>query len=152
MKKRSRAYHHDALLIEIVLLGNFTLETELRAAAETGEGAKERLIAVFLAYIEFADRHPDLFAVMFQSGMDKSPYPEVHLSARKAFGVAGELAAQVEPSSAAAQELALAIWTMAHGFATLAAEGALARVGSGEAHTMAEALARRLLSTKSSEM
>lgn len=150
----SAPYNHfkdkDALLIEIILLGNLTLETELLAAAETGKEATEQLVAVFLAYIEFAERHPDLFAVMFQSGMDKSPYPEVNVSAWKAYGVAGALAAQIEPSPAAAEELTLAIWTMAHGFATLAAEGALVRVGSGKAHTTAEALARRLLSQQRS--
>ena len=145
----SAPYNHfkdkDALLIEIVQLGNRTLETELRMAAETREKPAERLIAVFLAYIEFATLHPDLFAVMFQSGMDKSPYPDVHASARKAFAVAGDLASEIEPSPDAAQELALAIWTMAHGFATLTADGAIARVAGEKRNASAKALAQRLI-------
>ncbi len=147
----SAPYNHfkdkDALLIEIVLLGNHTLESELRAAAESAETPEEKLLAVYLAYIEFARRHPDLFAVMFQSGIDKTPYPEVQASAAKAFGVAADLAFQIEPSRKSAEQLALAIWTMAHGFAILSAEGAIARV-TAKSHCSAEALARRLLSSK----
>ena len=145
----SAPYNHfkdkDALLIEIVLLGNSTLETELRAAADTGEGAKERLIAVFLAYFHFAQSHSYLFAVMFQSGIDKTPYPEVHASAVRAFKVAQDLALQLQPPHPFAEQLALAIWTMAHGFATLNTEGTIARVGSLDARNSAEALVRKLL-------
>ncbi len=152
----SAPYNHfkdkDALLIEIVLLGNRTLETELRAAADTSAPVKERLLAVYLAYLSFAQRHPHLFAVMFQSGIDKTPYPEVHASAAKAFAVAGALAAQIEPSEMSAEHLALAIWTMAHGFATLSLEGAIATIGSAEADTSAESLARRLLYPDRSEL
>ncbi len=145
----SAPYKHfkdkDALLIEIVLLGNRTLEGELRAAAESSATAKEGLLAVYLAYIDFAAKHPDLFAVMFQSGIDKTPYPEVQASAARALKVAGALAAQLEPSRELAEGLALAIWTMAHGFAMLRAEGAIERVGLWLPQSSAEALGRRLL-------
>ena len=60
---------------------------------------------------------------MFQSGIDETSYPEVH-----EFAAAGlhrlRIGAQVEPAGDLANELALAIWTMAHGIATLSAEGA----------------------------
>ena len=145
----SAPYNHfkdkEALLIEIVLLGNRTLETELQAAADTVELPREKLLAVYLAYVSFAERHPDLFAVMFQSGIDKTPYPEVQASTLKAFGVAAKLAAQIELSQESADQLALATWTMAHGFAMLRVEGAIAGVGIPEAGISAEALARRLL-------
>ncbi len=145
----SAPYNHfkdkEALLIEIVLLGNRTLETELQAAANTLGLPREKLLAVYLAYVSFAERHPDLFAVMFQSGMDKTPYPEVQASTLKAFGVAAKLAAQIELSQESADQLALATWTMAHGFAMLRVEGAITGVGIPEAGISAEALARRLL-------
>ena len=145
----SAPYNHfkdkEALLIEIVLQGNRTLETELRAAAETVGPPREKLLAVYLAYVSFAERHPDLFAVMFQSGIDKTRYPEVQASSAKAFEVAALLTLHIEPSQTSAQHLALAIWTMAHGFATLCVEGALAGVGIPEARSSAEALARKLL-------
>ena len=148
----SAPYNHfrdkDSLLVEIILLGNRTLESELRTAADIAKTVRERLLAVYLAYIDFARLHPDLFAVMFQSGIDKAMYPEVQASAVKAFGVAGELAAQIEPSKKSAEQLALAIWTMAHGFAFLSAEGAIARVSIIGSQSLAEALARRLLFSK----
>ena len=145
----SAPYNHfkdkEALMIEIVQLGNRTLEMELRAAADTADPPREKLLAVFLAYISFAQYHPDLFAVMFQSGIDKTQYPEVHASAGKAFAVATDLAGQIEPSKTSAEQLALAIWTMAHGFAALSIEGAISRVGASETGSSATTLARRLL-------
>ena len=145
----SAPYNHfkdkDALLIEIVLLGNNTLEAELRAAADTVAPPREKLLAVYLAYVSFAERHPDLFAVMFQSGIDKTKYPEVQASSAKAFEVAAILALQIESSQTSAQRLALAVWTMAHGFATLSVEGAIDGVGISDAKASAESLAHRLL-------
>ena len=67
----SAPYNHfkdkEALLIEIVLLGNRTLKAELEAAATLGVTDRDKLLAVYQAYVAFANRHPDLFAVMFQS-------------------------------------------------------------------------------------
>ena len=145
----SAPYNHfkdkEALLIEVVVLGNRTLEAELQDAANRHGTVRDRLRAVYLAYIEFAKRHPELFAVMFQSGIDKTPYPEVHSSGARAFGVAVDLAVQLESSAAAAQELALAVWTMAHGFATLTAEGAIRNVTDGTSQPSANRLAERFL-------
>ncbi len=145
----SAPYNHfkdkEALLIEIVLLGNRTLEEELRQAASQGHSAGEKLTQVFLAYIHFASRHPDLFAVMFHSGIDKSRYPQVAASAAKAFAVAGELASVIERTAHVAQQLSIAIWTMAHGYATLASESAIARIGGAETDAMAKSLVSRLL-------
>ena len=146
----SAPYNHfkdkEALLVEIVLLGNRTLEAELRAAARSHATPDDALVAVCLAYIEFAGKHPDLFAVMFQSGIDKSRYPEVRATAVEAFHIAEELALQIEGTIAAAQELALATWTTAHGLATLSADGALPNVLGPTEKSPAEALARRVLS------
>lgn len=145
----SAPYNHfkdkEALLIEIVLLGNRTLETELQAAADTADPPRQRLLAVYLAYVAFAQHHPDLFAVMFQSGIDKTPYPEVHASAAKAFEVGAHLAAQIESSQTSARHLAMAVWTMAHGFAALSHDGDVDRIGFAEAGASAEDLGRRLL-------
>lgn len=150
----SAPYNHfrdkDALLIEIVLLGNRTLESELQTAADAFEPPREKLLAVYLAYVSFAERHPDLFAVMFHSGINKVPYPEVQASSVKAFDVAAKLATQIEPSQASAGQLALALWTMAHGFATLSLEGAITNAGIPDASELAKALAHRLLYLSSS--
>lgn len=145
----SAPYNHfkdkEALLIEIVLLGNRMIAENLRAAASTNASLQERLVAVCLAYIDFARDHPDMFAVMFQSGIDKSRYPEVRESGIEAFQVALDLAAQIKPTAQAAEELATAIWTTAHGYATLTADGAVASILSPAGKSSAEALARRVL-------
>jgi len=145
----SAPYNHfkdkEALLVELMLLGSRTLEMELRAAADTADPPRQRLLAVYLAYVAFAQHHSDLFAVMFQSGIDKSPYPEVHASAAKAFEVGAKLAAQIEPLQTSSLRLAMAVWTMAHGFAALSLEGDVARIGFSEAGASAEELGRRLL-------
>lgn len=145
----SAPYNHfkdkEALLIEIVLLGSRTLELELRAAADIADTPRQRLLAVYLAYVAFAQHHPDLFAVMFQSGIDKTPYLEVHASAARAFEVGAQLAAEIEPSQRSAGQLAMAVWTMAHGFAALSFEGDVARMGFAATGGLAEELARKLL-------
>ena len=145
----SAPYNHfkdkEALLIEIVILGNETLETELRAASDTAASIRERLLAVYLAYITFARRHPDLFTLMFNSGIDKAPYPEVQASAAKAFDIAVTLALQLESLPERGAQLALAVWTMAHGFAALSVEHSVDLVCQAEEWASAEALGRRLL-------
>ncbi len=88
---------------------------------------RERLLAVALAYISFSRQNPDFFAVMFQSGIDKSSHEELDMAAMSVFSIADELAKEIEESLAKSRRLALAVWTMAHGFAMLLSEGAFAR-------------------------
>ncbi len=145
----SAPYNHfkdkDALLMEIVSLGNRTLEAELKAAAERCETDRDKLLAVYSAYIAFSQIHPDLFAVMFQSGIDKKPYPEAKTSAEQAFRVGLDIALRLEGSVEKATELALAVWTMAHGFSMLIAEHAIDNVAGSAAEKTAQLLVSRLL-------
>ena len=128
---KSAPYKHfrdkDALLVEVAVLGTRRMEQELRSASDLGGTSRERLLAVGLAYIAFSKRHPDFFAVMFQSGIDKSSYEELDLAVTSAFSIADELAREIESSVVKARRLALAVWTMAHGFAMLLSEDAFAR-------------------------
>ena len=101
---------------------------------------------MFLAYNHFARKHSDLFAIMFQSGTDKSAYPKVAISAAKAFGVAGELAPQLRAQRQRPMSYPSQFATMAPVFATLAWEAALSRVGEDETESTAKNLVLRLLS------
>ena len=145
----SAPYNHfrdkEALLVEIVLIGNRTLKVELESAAERCEGDKEKLVAVYSAYIAFSQKHPDLFAVMFQSGIDKESYPEAKASAEQAFEVGLQIASRLETSVEKATELALAVWTMAHGASMLITERAIHRVAGLGAVEIAQSLVQRLL-------
>ena len=143
----SAPYNHfkdkQALLVEIILQGNRTLEEEVRSAAQHGDTSRERLTSAFLAYIAFTEKHPDLFAVMFQSGIDKDAFPEIRAAASSAFAVGLRLTSEIEAGPEAAMELALAVWTMAHGFAILVAENAVTGMVEPSAVTNT---ARRLVS------
>ena len=128
---KSAPYKHfrdkDALLVEIAILGTQRMEQELRSASELEGTSRERLLAVGLAYIAFSKQHQDYFAIMFRSGIDKSSYEELSLAALSVFSVADELAKDIEQSLVKARRLALAVWTMAHGFAMLLSDDAFAR-------------------------
>ncbi len=144
----SAPYNHfknkDALLAEITVEGSTLLLAELLAASSEGS-PKEKLLKTHHAYIHFAERHPEYFAVMFQSGIDKGPYPEIREAAQKVSNMAYRIALKMELSPRQAQELVFAIWTIAHGFASLRAEGALARASKVHAIRVSDALVRRLL-------
>ena len=81
----SAPYNHfedkDALLAEITVAGSTLLFEEALVASSEGS-PKEKLLKFFHAYIQFAQRHPDYFAVMFHSGIDKDAYPRSRSGAK----------------------------------------------------------------------
>ncbi len=143
---KSAPYKHfkdkDALLVEVALLGTRRMEQDLRSVSGLGGTPRERLLAVGLAYIAFSRQHPDFFAVMFQAGIDKNSYEELGVAATSVFSIADELAKEIEDSLVKARRLALAVWTMAHGFAMLLSEDAFARTKNV---TLLETDARQML-------
>ena len=143
---KSAPYKHfkdkDALLVEVALLGTRRMEQDLRSVSGRGGTPRERLLAVGLAYIAFSRQHPDFFAVMFQAGIDKNSYEELEVAATSVFSIADELAKEIEGSLVKARRLALAVWTMAHGFAMLLSEDAFARTKNV---TLLETDARQML-------
>ena len=115
----------DALLAEIICDGNAILEKEARDAAARATDIKEQMLEAGMAYLRFASTHSDYFAVIFNSGIDKSKYPDVQRSARQAFGVILGLAQKLEPTEEAANEVAVSAWAFVHGLAMLRADDAL---------------------------
>ncbi len=122
--------------------GNALLERELREAAGQSVSIPDRMLAVAMAYIRFATVHAGYFTVMFNSGLDKSKYPELKQSAIRAFSVIDGLAHENEASHALASERAITLWALTHGLATLSSEGALAHASS---HTGDQALLQSIL-------
>ena len=143
---KSAPYKHfrdkDALLVEVALIGTRRMEQELRSASALEGTPRERLLTVGLAYIAFSKQHPDYFAIMFQAGIDKNSYEELSSAATSVFSIADELAKEIEVSLVKARRLALAVWTMAHGFAMLLSEDAFARTKN---MSLIEADARQML-------
>ena len=135
----------EALLAALIVEGNELLAGEMRARLVGRAVDRSCLPELAAAYVSFALRHRAHFQVMFSAGIDKARFPEVAFSARAALRVAADAAAgDPTPSDEAfgPADMALACWTIAHGVAALAVDGALA-VASGE--DSPESLARRLV-------
>ena len=115
----------DALLAEIACDGLGLMITELREAAAGVSGIREQMLEAGMAYLRFSSVHADYFAVIFNAGLDKSKYPDVGLAAERAYGVVLELSQLAEKTPELASQRAVSAWALVHGFATLAADGAL---------------------------
>ncbi len=115
----------DALLAELACDGMDLMVRELREAAGTITGIREKMLTVGLTYLKFSRAHADYFAVIFQAGLDKANHPELERKAGEAFDVILELAQQYERTRDLARQRAVLCWALVHGLATLSIEGAL---------------------------
>jgi len=122
----------DALLAEMICDGNAILAREVREAVEAVSGTREQMLEAGMAYLRFSVKHADYFALIFNSGLEKSKHPEVQRTAQDAFGIILGLAQDLESTAALARERALSAWALVHGLATLNADGALALAAEKE--------------------
>ncbi|CAN5345939.1 TetR/AcrR family transcriptional regulator [soil metagenome] len=124
----------DELLSSIAQRGFEQFEAALAAAWDDGRPdtvtAFER---VGKAYLAFARSEPAFYSAMFESGLPVDLNPALMAASERAFGViraaAERLAALTPPGVARppALMMALHIWTLAHGVASLFARGDAAR-------------------------
>lgn len=124
----------DELLSSIAQRGFEQFESQLTTAWDDGRpdtvSAFER---VGKAYLAFAREEPALYAAMFESGVPADATPSLMAASERAFGViraAAERLAALAPAGTPrppALMMALHIWTMAHGVASLFARGDAAR-------------------------
>lgn len=148
-----------ALLTAVAVAGHAQFADVLAAAdaaavRAAGDDPRARLRALAVAYVTFALDHPARFDVMWRGSRIDRADPAYVAAGRRAFGllqaaVAGVPAAVVldDPArrAAAAQPLAadprvLLCWTVVHGYARLALDGAFGPGGLAAAHAAAEAL------------
>jgi AcrR family transcriptional regulator len=124
----------DELLSSIAQRGFEQFEAQLSAAWDDGRpdtvAAFER---VGKAYLAFAREEPAFYSAMFESGVAADSAPGLLAAGERAFGViraaAERLAALAPPGvpRPPALMMALHIWSMAHGIASLFARGDAAR-------------------------
>ena len=76
-------------------------------------------------YVVFAEQSPARFALMFSSGMDKSASSRLGAAIDRTRAVLEAMAADLTDRGVRPGELATELWSMAHGVATLAANGLL---------------------------
>ena len=119
----SAPYRHfkdrDALLAELARRGFDLFATRLREAA-TGRGVREALSAMGRAYLTFAREEPGYYDAMF-GWANPAPGP-----GSGAFGDLRDAVARLLPDGTdpdQARLLALEVWAIAHGLASLARAG-----------------------------
>ena len=113
------------------------------AASGAGGGRTARLRAQGMAYVRFALEEPAKFDLMWRYALIDRSNPEYLEAARRAFAVLDRIArgdeamktGQSDPSIAPS----IAAWSMVHGFARLALDGAFG-TEAGDAERAAEAL------------
>jgi AcrR family transcriptional regulator len=123
----------DALMADVARRGFELFEQRLAAAWNGGRPApRAALEQMGRAYLAFAREEPAYFSAMFESGLPLDQHRELSDAADRAFGVlrgaceavAADLPAERRPP---ARMLALHIWSLAHGIASLFARGDAAR-------------------------
>lgn len=114
-----------ALLAEVARDGNLLMAEEIRVAVSKVMGLEQKMTEAGMAYLRFAIEHSDYFTLIFQSGLEKTKYPELEQSARAAFWTILDLSMQHESTPELGLEHAVAAWGLVHGLATLELEGGL---------------------------
>jgi AcrR family transcriptional regulator len=119
----------DALLAAVATQGYGELTEAMLVAAGQQPDALDRLKQAGLAYVSFALRRPEHFAVMFDAPFSKRTHPEAADAAERAFsvllGLVTECQKKRQLTSGSPLDLALLAWSMVHGIAKLAITGRL---------------------------
>jgi len=120
----------DELLASIAQQGFEQFETRLNAAWD--DGRPDTMAAfqrVGIAYLAFAREHPAYYSAMFESGLPLENNPSLLVASERAFAIvraaAERLVALAPPNvpRPPALMMALHIWAMSHGIASLFGRG-----------------------------
>jgi AcrR family transcriptional regulator len=123
----------DDLLANVALRGFEQFAVVLAQAWDDGwPDSITALDRMGKAYLAFAHKEPAYYSAMFESGIPADTTPELRAAGDRAFGVLREAAekvcAQMPPKSRPpALMLALHIWSLSHGIASLFGRGDAAR-------------------------
>lgn len=123
-------YHHfkdrEALLAAVCERGFHDMTAAMKTAS--AEDPFDHLTAMGHAYLEFARSEPELYRFMFGTQVpDKSNYPELMACAHASFNTLVEVVARCvatgETRTGHPLELAMKVWAMTHGIASLLNNG-----------------------------
>jgi AcrR family transcriptional regulator len=123
----------DELMADVAQRGFEAFCNALETAWNGGTPSpREALKRVGHTYLAFARNEPATYAAMFEGGLAFSQHPALHASADRAFNVLREaceavIAQSPMPKRPPALMVALHIWAMSHGIASLFARGDAAR-------------------------
>lgn len=119
----------EALLAEIALRGFERFTTALARSWQDGKPDPLRAFEnLGRAYLAFARDEPALYAAMFETRIDFANYPSLQAASDRAFAILRDaserLAATLPPAKRPpALMIALHVWAMAHGIASLFGRG-----------------------------
>ena len=123
----------DELMADVARRGFESFATALRTAWDQGRPApRDAIVATGHAYIKFARDAPASYTAMFESGLQISAHPQLHVAADAAFAVLKDACEPIVAALPATRRppalmVALHIWAVAHGIASLFARGDAAR-------------------------
>jgi AcrR family transcriptional regulator len=123
----------DALMAEVASRGFALFEQQLAAAWDEGRaGPPTAFDRLAKAYLAFARTEPAYFAAMFEAGLSLSEHRELQQAGDRAFAVLRSacealLAGMPAERRPPATMMALHIWSLSHGVASLFARGDAAR-------------------------
>jgi AcrR family transcriptional regulator len=123
----------DALMASVALRGFEQFETALARAWDDGRpDAFRALEKLGKAYLEFARAEPAYFSAMFEAGVPADADPALRAASDRAFAVMRAAADRICAAAAPAERppalmVALHVWAMAHGIASLFARGDASR-------------------------
>ena len=116
----------DALMAALAAQGYRQQRALFRTAVASSPDAGEQLVAVALAYLDFAVRQRPLFSVMFGAGLAKAAHPDLAAAGAEVLAEVGPTCAALDP--ARPEELLVAVAALAHGHAVFLLDGALGPV------------------------
>jgi AcrR family transcriptional regulator len=132
----------EDLLAAVAAQGFGELTQAMLVAAEGQAGALDRLKRAGLAYVTFALRRPEHFAVMFDAPVSKRDHRESIEAGKRAFSTLLNFVKSCQDEgrlpSGQSLECALLAWSMVHGIAKLAIAGRLPYRSSSEILKFAE--------------
>jgi AcrR family transcriptional regulator len=113
----------DELLATVAVRALGVFAAMLADAADTAEAPAQRLAAMAGAYVRFAAQQRPLFDTIFNSGLDKSRYPELQRAWEPVDTLLAVVREVCDGDAAEAEALADAVEASAHGYATLLIDG-----------------------------
>jgi AcrR family transcriptional regulator len=113
----------DELLATVAVRALSVFAAMLADAADAAEAPAQRLAAMAGAYVRFAAQQRPLFDTIFNSGLDKSRYPELQCAWEPVDTLLAVVLEVCDGDAAEAEALADAVEASAHGYATLLIDG-----------------------------
>ncbi len=113
----------DGLLAAVAVRALSVFAAMLAAAADAAEAPAQRLAAMAGAYVRFAAQQRPLFDAIFNSGLDKSRYPDLERAWEPVDALLAVVLEVCDGDAVAADALADAVEASAHGHAMLLIHG-----------------------------